>query len=191
MSLAREAIAHLVRDARRAGLDVVAMRNAQTVVATGDLARFPRAAQTALVVLDGLGADGTQLIARELADAVVVQGAIATRSTADFTGTTENVAFAMALAPKRATSVNVIDDNGMVEERVPRGALFLVPTSGAVQAGVTGTTVRHTIDALALGVIVDARGRPLELPQRDAERVPLIARWYSALAALPIDGGQA
>ena len=38
-------------------------------------------------------------------------------------------------------------------------------------------------------VIVDARGRPLELPPRDAERLPAIARWYSALAALPIEGG--
>src|SRR4051812_45545690 len=112
MSLAREAVAHLMRDARNAGLDVAAMRNAQAVIATGHLARFPRPAQTALVTIDGLGPGGTQLIARELADALVVQGAIATRSTADLTGTFEDVALAMTLVPNRSTTVTVIDSNG-------------------------------------------------------------------------------
>ena len=191
MSLAREALAHLVRDARNAGLDTAAMRTAQAFIATGHLARFPRPAQTALVTIDGLAAEGTQLIGRELADALVVQGAIATRSTVDVTGTVEDVALAMTLEPKRSTTVTVVDANGTIEERVTRGALFLVPTSGAVQAGITGTNARRVADSLSLGVIVDARGRPLELPQRDAERVPTIARWYSALAALPIDGAGA
>jgi len=192
MSLAREALAHLLRDARRAGLDVNAMRNAQTVVATGDLARFPRPAQTVLVAMDGVGFESVQLIARELADALIVQGAIATRSSsADITGTVENIALGITLAPKRATSVSVTDANGSVEERVARGALFLVPTAGAVQATVSGTTVRHAIDGLSLGVVVDA---PRRLPREAAGphvRVPTIARWYSALAALPIDGGAA
>ena len=192
MSLAREALAHLVRDARRAGMDVAAMRNAQTVVATGDLARFPRPAQTALVVLDGVGFESAQLVARELADALVVQGAIGTRSsTADITGTVENVSLALTLAPKRTTSVTIADANGTVQERVAKGALFLVPTSGTAQVTVSGPVARYSGEALSLGVIVDARGRPLELPQRDAERIPTIARWYSALAALPIDGGAA
>ncbi len=190
MSLAREAIAHLIRDARRAGMDVGAMRSAQLVVAAGDLARFPRPAQTALVVIDALGAEGRQLIARELADALVVQGAIATRSAvADVTGTIENIALAMTVSPKRATTVTVTDANGTMEERVARGALFLIPTSGGATVSVTGGVERQDVGPLALGVIVDARGRPLELPQRDAERVPVIARWYSALAALPVDGG--
>jgi len=192
MSLAREAIAHLVRDARRAGLDVDAIRGAEIVVATGDLARFPRPAQTALVAIDGLAGEGTQLITRELADALIVQGAIATRAaSADVAGTTEAIALVLTVAPKRSTTVTVTDANGTVEERVGRGALFLVPTTGQAQIALSGQTERYTASGLSLGVIVDARGRPLELPQRDAERVPVIARWYSALAALPIDGGAA
>ena len=192
MSLAREAIAHLVRDARRAGLDVDAIRGAEIVVATGDLARLPRPAQTALVAIDGLAGEGTQLITRELADALIVQGAIATRAaSADVAGTTEAIALVLTVAPKRSTTVTVTDANGTVEERVGRGALFLVPTTGQAQIALSGQTERYTASGLSLGVIVDARGRPLELPQRDAERVPVIARWYSALAALPIDGGAA
>jgi len=41
------------------------------------------------------------------------------------------------------------------------------------------------VAAGSLGVIVDARRRPLSLPVRDAERVPAVAGWYHALGAMP------
>ena len=189
MSLAREALAQLFHEAARAGLDAAAMRGAQTVVATGDLARLPRGAQTALVVIDALGSGGTQLIARERPDALVVAGAIASRAAADMTEATEDLALVLASWPKRAHSVTVVDDNGTTTDRVVRGTFFVVPTSGSATITVTGSTAHYTAGALSLGVIVDARGRPLELPPRDAERLPTIARWYAALAALPIEGG--
>src|SRR6185503_12755710 len=118
---------------------------------------------------DALGMEGKQLIARELADALVVQGAIATRSLADVTGTIENIALVMTVTPKRSTAVTVTDANGTIEERVAPGALFLVPTTGGATVSVTGSVDRQDVGPLALGIIVDARGRPLELPQRDAE----------------------
>ena len=189
MSLAREALAQLLHEAARTGLDVAAMRAAQSVVATGDLARLPRAAQTALVVIDALGSGATQLISRERPDALVVAGAIASRAATDVTAATEDLALVVANWPKRAHNVTVVDDSGTTVERVARGAFFVMPTSGPSTTTVTGSTARHASGPLALGVIVDARGRPLELPPRDAERIPTIARWYSALAALPIEGG--
>lgn len=188
MSLAREALAQLLHEAARAGLDVAAMRAAQTVVATGDLARLPRAAQTALVVIDALGSGTTQLISRERPDALVVAGAIASRATTDVTAATEELALVIAGWSKRTHSVTVVDDNGPTVERVVRGAFFLMPTSGSSIVTVSGSSARHANGPLALGVVADARGRPLELPPRDAERVPTLARWYSALAALPIEG---
>jgi hypothetical protein len=196
MSLAREALAHVVREAQRAGLDVAALRSAQRIVATGALARFPRPAQTALVAIDALAPEGTQLVSRENPDALVVAGAVATRSgAADLAGTTEDLALVTTLSPKRTTSITVTDQTGSIEERIAPGAFFLLPTTGAVQLGFSGlparggARARHTAESLALGVIVDARGRPLELPPRDAERLPTIARWYSAVAGLPIDEG--
>ena len=189
MSLAREALAHLLRDAERAGLDRVALANARWIVATGQLARFPRAAQTALVVIDALLPEGTKLISRERPDALVVAGAIATRSATDVAGMTEDLALVTTLTPKRATSITISDDSGAIEEKIARGSFFLMPTTGAVQIAFSGSTANETSQPLALGVIVDARGRPLELPPRDAERLPTIARWYSAVACLPIDEG--
>jgi len=169
--------------------DMGAIANARWIVATGQLARFPRAAQTALVVLDALLPVGTKLISRERPDALVVAGAIATRSATDVAGMTEDLALVTSLSPKRATTLTVTDDAGATSENVARGAFFLMPTTGPVQFAFAGSTARETAGPLALGVIVDARGRPLELPQRDAERVPTIARWYSAVACLPIDEG--
>jgi hypothetical protein len=189
MSLAREALAHLLRDAQRAGFDMVALANARWIVATGDLARFPRAAQTALVVIDALLPEGTKIISRERPDALVVAGAIATRSAADMAGMTEDLALVTTLWPNRATSLTVTDETGATVEKIARGAFFLLPTSGPVQLAFSATNARETAPPLALGVIVDARGRPLELPPRDAERLPTIARWYSAVACLPIDEG--
>jgi hypothetical protein len=189
MSLAREALAHLLRDAERAGLDMAALASARWIVATGQLADFPRAAQTALVIVDALLPQGTKLISRERPDALVVAGAIATRSATDVAGMTEDLALVTTLSPNRATSLTVTDDTGTIEEKVARGSFFLMPTSGAVQIAFPASTARETAGPLALGVIVDARGRPLELPQRDAERLPTIARWYSAIACLPIDEG--
>src|SRR6185436_15978546 len=156
--------------------------NARWIVATGQLARFPRAAQTALVVLDALLPAGTKLISRERPDALVVAGAIATRSAIDVAGMTEDLALVTSLSPKRATSLTVTDDTGATSEKVARGAFFLMPTTGAVQIAFAGSSAREAAGPLALGVIVDARGRPLELPQRDAERLPTIARWFSAIA---------
>ena len=189
MALAREALAHLLRDAARAGLDRAALANTRWIVATGDLARFPRAAQTALVVIDALLPEGTTLISRERPDALVVAGAIATRSTADVSGMTEDLALVTSLWPKRAITLSVTDESGTIEEKVARGAFFLMPTTGSVRLAFSGSAAREAAAPLVLGVIVDARGRPLDLPPRDAERVPTLARWYSALACLPIEEG--
>jgi hypothetical protein len=189
MALARESVAHVLREAGRAGLDLASLRNAHRVVATGRLARFPRVAQTALVAVDALATEVTQLLSRERHDALIVAGAIATRSTAPIADAIEDIALVTAVRPKRDTSLTVIDANGTIAERVARGAFFLIPTSGAARLELPGSAGRHAAGPLALGVIVDARGRPLELPQRDAERIPTIARWSAAIAALPIDGG--
>ncbi len=52
---------------------------------------------------------------------------------------------------------------------------------GDVEVEITGTPLRARGAAGALGVIIDARGRPLVLPPRDAERIPTLVRWFAAL----------
>jgi hypothetical protein len=62
-----------------------------------------------------------------------------------------------------------------------------IPTKGAVEIVMGKTTIRPSADHLELGVVIDARGRPLGLPPRDAERIPTLARWNAALDVLPAE----
>ena len=189
MALAREAIAQLLRDAERAGIDVAAFRAAAAIVATGSLASLPRASQTVLAVIDALAPSGTQIVAREERDALVAAGAIASRATADVATATRELALVATLWPRRPTSVDVIDANGTLTERIARGSLLLVPTSGAVELRTSGgASGRSTARSLDVGVVIDARGRPLELPVLDTDRLPTLARWHAALATVPIEG---
>jgi hypothetical protein len=187
MSLARESIAELLRGCARAGLDVAALRRAASTVCAGALARLPRASQSVLAALDAIAPEGVQLIARERPDELIAAGAIASRSSADVTGTLEPLALVATMWPKRASSVSVTDGTGTTEERVVRGAFFLMPTSGAVDLRIAADAENGSAASLAVGVVVDARGRPLELPPRDAERLPALGRWHAALATLPAE----
>lgn len=189
LALAREAIAHLLAEAERAGIATAPIRAAQHIVCTGALARFPRPQQTVLVTLDALAPEAMHVILRERPDALVAAGAIASRSTAEMLSAVEPLAMIAAMWPRRSASVTVVDAGGAVEERVSRGAFFLVPTRGAVELRIAPTAERPSAADLALGVVIDARGRPLVLPPRDAERVPTLARWYTALDLLPAEPG--
>jgi hypothetical protein len=83
--------------------------------------------------------------------------------------------------------VRVKDENGVTEERIARGSLVRIPTKGAAEIVIGKTTIRPSADHLELGVVIDARGRPLGLPPRDAERIPTLARWNAALDVLPAE----
>lgn len=184
MALAREVVARALDEAARCAIDVAALRAAATIACTGRLARLPRPTQTVLVALDGLAPEGVTTIVRERPDELIAAGALAARGTsADVDRATEPLAIALAPAPRRGASVRIVDDTGAAEEPLTPGGLTLVRTAGAVEA-VAGP-LRAKSGALAAGVVIDARGRPLALPPRDAERLPVLARWHAALAALP------
>jgi hypothetical protein len=68
-----------------------------------------------------------------------------------------------------------------------RAQLTLRPASGVrvgqSQAGAELRTDLDTVRGSALGVVIDARGRPLSLPERDTERMALLWEWLVALGA--------
>jgi len=168
MALAREAIAHTLRDAGAAGLDVAAMRRARVIALGGRLASFPRAAQALLVAVDAIEPSAFSTVIRERA------------------GTYETVAAVAPLWPGRSATLHLRHPGGDRDERVSRGAFFLSPVRGRVELTADGAALRGTAEAGALGMLVDARGRPLALPPRDAERLPTLVRWHAAVAALPV-----
>jgi hypothetical protein len=185
MALAREAIAHALADAERAGASLEGAWAAPLVVLTGRLAELPRAAQSLLVAIDVFGATGPTLVSRAPGDALVAAGALAARGRVATLPSIDPIALVAEMWPRRSATVRVTDANGVIEERVVRGSFLLVPTKGVVEIVMPRTTVRPRADHLELGVVIDARGRPLALPPRDAERIPTLARWHAALDVLP------
>jgi hypothetical protein len=125
-------------------------------------------------------------VSRAPGDALVAAGALAARGrVATMPPVADPIGIVAAMWPRRSAVVRVRDANGVVEEKVTRGSFLLIPTKGAVEIVMPGVTVRPSADHLELGVVIDARGRPLSLPPRDAERIPTLARWYGALDVLP------
>jgi uncharacterized protein (TIGR01319 family) len=50
-----------------------------------------------------------------------------------------------------------------------------------------GKTVEAELKGGVVGVIFDCRGRPLQIPEKPAERVELLSRWVEALDVYPLD----
>lgn len=187
MALAREAIAHALADADRAGVSLDAAWAAPLLVLTGRLAQLPRAAQSLLVAIDVFGATGPTLVSRAPGDTLVAAGALAARGRVATLPTIDPLAIVAEMWPRRSAVVKITDENGLMQERVVRGSFLLVPTKGRVEIVMPGLTVRPRAEHLELGVVIDARGRPLSLPPRDAERIPTLTRWHTALDVLPVE----
>jgi len=168
MALAREAIAHVLRDAAYAGLDVAAMRAAPTALVTGRAASFPRRAQTLLVFVDGLEPTSLTAVLREPDE-----------------GRAERVALVASLRAERPVTLRLAQATGRDDRRVEPGSFTLAPVSGEVEVSAASGELRGRGHAGALGLLIDARGRPLSLPPRDAERIPVVAGWHAQIGALP------
>ena len=84
------------------------------------------------------------------------------------------------MTPGRRSRLRLNGVEHSADELVP-GAFFSVRHRGDADVEITGTPVKAHGAAGELGVIVDARGRPLVLPPRDAERIPALVKWFAAL----------
>ena len=90
------------------------------------------------------------------------------------------IALVVPVTPGRHSRLRV---NG-VEHRADlllAGSFFSVRHRGDADVEITGTPVKTRGTAGELGIIIDARGRPLVLPPRDAERIPALVKWFAAL----------
>ena len=83
----------------------------------------------------------------------------------------------------------------IVEQEIPYGSIQLIPLAAGQKATVEIRPARHfdiglgqpgrsavtEIEGGVLGIIIDARGRPLRLPQNDALRQEQLQQWLQAL----------
>jgi hypothetical protein len=171
MALAREAIAHALRDAADAGLDVAAMRSAPAILITGQAASLPKAGQSLLVLVDGLEPTGVSTVFREPDE-----------------GRAERIGMVVSVTTRKSAKIRIVRATGRSVARVVPGSFDLVAMGADVEVAVNGAGVRGHGRSGELGVLIDARGRPLSLPERDAERIPAVARWHAALQAIAEDG---
>lgn len=171
MALAREAIAHALRDVVDGGFDVAAMRSAPAILITGRVASLPKSGQSLLVLVDGLEPTAVSTVFREPDE-----------------GRAERIAMVVSVMPRRSAKIRIVRASGRSVARVEPGTFDLVEIGEDVDIAVNGAGIRGHGRSGALGVLIDARGRPLSLPQRDAERIPTVARWHAALQAAADDG---
>ncbi len=92
----------------------------------------------------------------------------------------------LPVATSRRSLVRIAAAGSTREERVDRGSFFVVPLGDVVEVSGPGVS-RARVASGPLGLVVDARPRPLSLPVRDAERVPAVSRWYETLGALGLE----
>jgi len=189
IALAHEAIGHALADAAAAGIGAQ-VRTARAIFLTGRLAALPEAAAPVLVAMDALGPVESASIGKDDDEAILAVAAAAVAA-----GTTDTLATRIAeraiplaavvpVAGSRRTMVRILAGTEVRDETVHPGAFFVVPVRGEVDAAASGGPSAR-LAAGEIGVIVDARRRPLSLPVRDAERVPTVAAWYEAVGALP------
>jgi hypothetical protein len=171
MALAREAIAHALRDAADAGFDVGAMRSAQAILITGRVASLPKSGQSLLVLVDGLEPSAVSTVFREPDE-----------------GGAERIGLVVPVMTRRSAKIRIVRASGRSVARVEPGTFGLVPMGEDVDVAVNGAGMRGHGRSGALGLLIDARGRPLSLPERDGERIPTVTRWHAALQAIA-DGG--
>jgi hypothetical protein len=188
IALAHEAIGHAFADARAAGIADL-LRSAWTIVLTGRASSLPDAGSVVLLAVDAVEPDVPAQIARDDADALVSAAAAAVASgehvalDALIRERLQPIAAVVPVATRRRGVVRIASSAGIREERVVRGAFFALDIGGALEVSGSGV-VPASISAGPLGLIVDARPRPLALPPRDSERVPAVSGWYDAVSAL-------
>ena len=185
IALAHEAVAHALADAAGAGVaDLV--RSASLVVLTGRLAGLEGAERALLVAVDALEPIEPASIARDEGDALVGAASAPADDLRALDALIERLTPAAAVVPvatSRRSVLRIAGPTGSREERVDRGAFFVLPLAGALEVSGHGVTHARVV-AGPLGLVVDARPRPLSLPVRDSERVPAVSGWYESLGAL-------
>ena len=190
IALAHEAVSHALADAAACGI-LEPLRDAPLTIVTGAAASFARAAHTALVAIDGLASPMPTTLHRDADGALLAIGALAARLRAEggdpaalvseeLTRRLVPLAFVVPAALNRRSKLRVNGAEHLDDELAP-GAFFSVRHRGPADVQVTGTPIDAHGAAGELGIIVDARGRPLVLPPRDAERIPTLVRWFAAL----------
>ncbi len=197
-------------DQAASGQTLVNMLSLDMLVGSGGvLSHAPRRQQSMLMMIDAFQPEGTTHLAVDSIFMMPQLGVLAQVNTEAATHVFERdclIHLGSCIAPigmgkegETCLSIELnIPDKPVVSEDIPYGELRLYPLNIGEQASVKlqpsrkfdvgagrGTLVETTAMGGVVGLVVDTRGRPLEIPTDSTRRVTQLTEWQEALETYP------
>ena len=186
------------------GATLVDMLSLDLIVGSGGvLSHAPRRNQAMLMMIDAFQPEGVTHLAVDSIFMMPQLGVLAQVNEAAATQVFERdclIHLGTCIAPVGITSPGNlgVTITGDVMETVPSGELRLYPLGVGEKARVTiqperrldmgagrGQVVEAEVEGGVVGLVVDTRGRPLEVSNTSTERVALLKKWFQALEVYP------
>ena len=186
------------------GATLVDMLSLDLIVGSGGvLSHAPRRNQAMLMMIDAFQPEGVTHLAVDSIFMMPQLGVLAQVNEAAATQVFERdclIHLGTCIAPVGITNPGDlgITISGDLTETVPFGELRLYPLSVGEKARVTiqperrldmgagrGQPVEAEVEGGVVGLVVDTRGRPLEVSDASTERVASLKKWFEALDVYP------
>ena len=186
------------------GATLVDMLSLDLIVGSGGvLSHAPRRNQAMLMMIDAFQPEGVTHLAVDSIFMMPQLGVLAQVNEAAATQVFERdclIHLGTCIAPVGITSPGNlgVTISGDLTETVPFGELRLYPLGVGEKARVTiqperrldmgagrGQPVEAEVEGGVVGLVVDTRGRPLEVSNASSERVALLKKWFQALEVYP------
>ena len=186
------------------GATLVDMLSLDLIVGSGGvLSHAPRRNQAMLMMIDAFQPEGVTHLAVDSIFMMPQLGVLAQVNEAAATQVFERdclIHLGTCIAPVGITSPGNlgVTISGDLTETVPFGELRLYPLGVGEKARVTiqperrldmgagrGQPVEAEVKGGVVGLVVDTRGRPLEVSNTSTERVALLNKWFQALEVYP------
>ena len=186
------------------GATLVDMLSLDLIVGSGGvLSHAPRRNQAMLMMIDAFQPEGVTHLAVDSIFMMPQLGVLAQVNEAAATQVFERdclIHLGTCIAPVGITNPGDlgVTISGDLTETVPFGELRLYPLGVGEKARVTiqperrldmgagrGQSVEAEVEGGVVGLVVDTRGRPLEVSNASTERVALLKKWFEALDVYP------
>jgi uncharacterized protein (TIGR01319 family) len=186
------------------GATLVDMLSLDLIVGSGGvLSHAPRRNQAMLMMIDAFQPEGVTHLAVDSIFMMPQLGVLAQVNEAAATQVFERdclIHLGTCIAPVGVAAPGGlgVTISGDLTETVPFGELRLYPLGVGEKARVTiqperrldigagrGQVVEAEVEGGVVGLVVDTRGRPLEVSNASSERVALLKKWFQALEVYP------
>ena len=186
------------------GATLVDMLSLDLIVGSGGvLSHAPRRNQAMLMMIDAFQPEGVTHLAVDSIFMMPQLGVLAQVNEAAATQVFERdclIHLGTCIAPVGVATPGElgVTITGDLTETVPFGELRLYPLGVGEKAQVTiqperrldmgagrGQPIDAEVEGGVVGLVVDTRGRPLEVSSASTERVALLKKWFEALAVYP------